>query len=449
MHARTCLFAAMALLLPTGCDDPAGGLDDEPGATDGAPEDTDGGPGDGPGDGPEDGGDADGGGADGDGGSDGDPTGEPGDGYPAEVTDALELPWPPYDYDEDLPAHFQTPVVRGQDNTPADNTITDAGATLGRVLFYDRALSANHTISCASCHAQDTGFSDTAVLSEGFDGGLTGRNSMGLANARFYDAGHFFWDERANTLEDQVLMPIQDPVEMGLTLDELVERVSAQPYYPVLFADAFGDETIDTERISWALSQFVRSIVSYRAPWDEGITAAAANPGGAFPNYTAQQNRGKDVFFGAGRCAVCHLEQPGPPPPPGAPLGNAAVFMLTEAANNGLDAGPNDDNGLGDAFDDPSLNGMFKSPSLRNVELTGPYMHDGRFDTLRQVIDHYDSGVQDHPNLDPRLRQPGPGGGPQRLNLSNADKDALEAFLRTLTDEALLEDPRFSDPFRE
>ncbi|MCB9713940.1 MAG: cytochrome-c peroxidase [Myxococcales bacterium] len=333
------------------------------------------------------------------------------------------------------------------DNTPSDNEITDAGATLGRVLFYDRTLSANHTISCSSCHGQANGFTDTATFSEGFDGGLTGRNSMSIANARFYAPGHFFWDERADTLEDQVLMPIQNEVEMGLTLEELVDRVSAQPYYPALFEDAFGDPDVDTQRISWALAQFVRSISSYRSPWDEGIEAGGT-PGGPFPNYSAQENRGKDVFFGPGRCAVCHLGQPGPPPPPGAPLPNVAIFMLNEAANNGLDAAlVNDDNGLGDVTGDPGLNGVFKSPSLRNVELTAPYMHDGRFSTLREVIDHYDSGVEDHPNLDPRLRAP--DGSPQRLNLSEADKDALEAFLRTLTDDALIEDPRFSDPFRE
>ncbi|MEM9458008.1 MAG: cytochrome c peroxidase [Myxococcota bacterium] len=369
-------------------------------------------------------------------------------GYPDDVLDHLDLPWPPYDYDPELPAHFETAAVQALDNTPADNPIRDPGATLGRVLFYDVALSANETISCASCHPQSTGFSDTLTLSEGFDGGLTGRNSMGLANARFYAAGHFFWDERADTLEDQVLMPIQDPVEMGLTLEQLVQRVQQQPYYPALFAQAFGDETVDADRISRALAQFVRAMVSYRAPWDEGI-AQVNDPTDDFPNYTAQQNLGKAVFFGPGRCAVCHLEQDGPPPPPGQPLPNRAIFMLTEAANNGLDAAlDNADNGVGDVVGDPGLNGVFKSPSLRNVALTAPYMHDGRFDTLAQVVEHYDSGVQPHPNLDPRLRMPGPGGQPQRLNLSDPEKAALVEFMHTLTDDALAQDERFADPFR-
>ncbi len=390
--------------------------------------------------------------ADDDSGDGADSTGddEPADGYPPQVLDHLDLPWPPYDYQPDLPAHFTTAQVMGLDNTPADNLTTDAGATLGRVLFHDRALSSNETIACASCHGQATGFSDTATFSEGFEGGHTGRNSMGLANSRFYAPGSFFWDERADTLEQQVLMPIQDPVEMGLPLDALVDRVQSQPYYPALFEQAFGDSRVDTDRIAAALAQYVRSIVSYRTEWDEGI-AAAGNPMADFPNYDPQQNLGKALFFGQARCAVCHLDAAGPPAPgmpPGMPPGNLAVFMLDAPANNGLDADPNgEDNGVGDVQGDAQQNGDFKSPSLRNVAQTGPYMHDGRFETLEQVVEHYDSGVQDHPNLDPRLRNP--QGQPQRLNLSEAERLALVAFMETLTDDALATDPRFDDPFRE
>lgn len=448
MSYRPWLLATLSVTLLTACDDPGNGQDpnDDDGATTG---DEGPGPTDGEASAGSSGGDDAGTGSDAsDGPVETDTTGEPGDGYPADVLDTLDLPWPPYDYDPVLPAHWQTPGVGQLDDTPANNPITNAGATLGRVLFHDTVLSANETVACASCHMQSDGFSDPARFSAGFEGGLTGRNSMGLSDARFYAPGHFFWDERADTLEDQVLMPIQNEVEMGLTLDELVERVQAQPYYPELFARAFGDATIDSERISFALAQYVRSIVSYRAPYDEGI-AAAGNPGADFPNYSAQQNEGKAIFFGpAGRCAPCHVGQPGPPPPPGAPLPNTAVFLMTAPANNGLDLGPTtDDNGVGDVQDDPMLDGVFKSPSLRNVERTAPYMHDGRFDTLEQVVEHYDSGVQAHPNLDPRLRAP--GGQPQRLNLSDAQKAALVAFLRTLSDDALRDDVRFSDPFRE
>lgn len=446
MHARTWLCAALGVALGAACDP---GDDDTTAAHEGTTGDDHGGNPTSASD------DASGGstgaaegstGADAaDGSSDeAGSTGEPADGYPPEVLEHLDLPWPPYDYDPELPAHWQGPGVQALDNTPDDDPITDHGATLGRVLFHDTLLSANETIACASCHAQADGFSDPSRFSAGFEGGLTGRNSMGLSDARFYASGRFFWDERAETLEQQVLMPIQNEVEMGLGLDELVARVQARPYYPPLFALAFGDAAIDEDRIARALAQYVRAVVSYRAPYDEGL-AATGNPAMPFPNYTAQENEGKAIFFGpVGRCAPCHVGQPGPPPPPGAPLPNAAAFLMTGPANNGLDAATTDA-GVGGITGDPTQEGAFKSPSLRNVELTAPYMHDGRFDTLEEVVDHYDHGVQPHPNLDPRLRAP--GGQPQQLGLDDGQKAALVAFLRTLTDEALLEDARFGDPF--
>lgn len=191
-----------------------------------------------------------------------------------------DLPETPYNYSQiTLPQHFSVNAfpanlpqnaVTDNDNTPADNPITDAGATLGRVLFYERKLSANETVACATCHQQEFAFTDPLALSVGFEGGTTRRRSMSLINARFYESGKFFWDERADTLEDQVLEPIQDHVEMGLTLEELVTVVESQDYYPDLFTDAFGDSEVTTDRISRALAQFVRSIVSYRSKYDEG-----------------------------------------------------------------------------------------------------------------------------------------------------------------------------------
>ena len=362
------------------------------------------------------------------------------DGYGPEVTDALDLPFPPFNYaDPNLPPHFAVQAVQAQDNTPPDNPVTDDGATLGRVLFHDTALSANDTIACASCHIQSLGFTDDAQFSVGFEGGETGRNSMSIANAGYYASGRFFWDERAATLEEQVLMPIQDEVEMGLTLDELVDNVSAQPYYPELFERAFGDPDVTSDRIARALAQYVRAIVSYRSRYDEGLVAAGS-VADDFPNFTAEENLGKALFMGPqGNCGICHLATLGPPPPPGTPPANQAVFMLTEPANNGLDAETSADEGAGA--------GAFKSPSLRNVALSGPYMHDGRFESLEEVVEHYVSGVQDHPDLDPRLRQ-GAGQPPQQLGLSAGDSAALVAFLHTLTDEAVLEDPKYADPFR-
>ncbi len=311
---------------------------------------------------------------------------------PEVVDETLDLPAVPFAYDDALPAHFQTPVVAALDNTPAGNPITDDGATLGRVLFHDTTLSANGTIACASCHLQRDAFADPAQFSAGFDGGETGRNAMGVMDARYYGNGRFFWDERAATLEEQVLLPIQNEVEMGLTLDQLVERVAAQPYYAYLFERAFGDATVTSERISRALAQFARAIVSYRSRYDEGLAAAgAANL--PFPNFTAAENQGKGIFLGA--CASCHLAGP-PPPPPGAPPPprNEAIFFVDIASNNGLDATTAvDDNGKGDISGAAGDLGRFKSPSLRNVELSGPYMHDGRF---------ADPGRRAHPPPEPR-----------------------------------------------
>jgi cytochrome c peroxidase len=367
---------------------------------------------------------------------------------PAETPPELDLPSTPYNYaDLDLPAHYTTDFALDRDNTPSDNPVTDHGATLGRVLFHDKTLSANGTVACASCHAQEHGFTDPAKFSVGFEGGHTGRNSMSLIDARYYRNGRFFWDERAATLEDQVLMPIQNEVEMGLTLGELVARVESKSYYAPLFTNAFGSPEVSSERISKALAQFVRSIVSYRSRFDEGL-AAAGLVGSPFPNFTAQENQGKALFLGpATGCAACHLDS-GPPPPPPGPRPNQAFFFIDVATNNGLDADTSEDNGAGDITMFPPDDGRFKSPSLRNVALTAPYMHDGRFATLAEVVEHYNSGVQAHPNLDPRLRVPGSNPPePRRLDLSDDDKAALVAFLDTLTDAALVADPKYSSPF--
>lgn len=360
-------------------------------------------------------------------------------------TAAPQLPETPYDYVSlNLPAHFTNDVpgqplptsINGTDNTPADNPITNEGATLGRVLFYDTNLSANGTVSCASCHQQSKGFSDDAVLSIGFEGGLTGRHSMTLINARFYERGRFFWDERAETLEDQVLMPFQDPVEMGMTLEQVVAAVEEQSFYPELFQAAFGSEEVTTERIARALAQFVRSIVSTASKYDEG-RALSDSPGAPFPNFTAEENLGKDLFFqpipnGGGACFGCHTTE-------------AFISADPGPQNNGLDAESTTDLGAGEVFDNPIFEGRFKTTSLRNIELTAPYMHDGRFATLEEVVEHYNSGIQDHPTLSPALTDA--NGDPVQLNFSAEEKAALVVFLRTLTDESVSTEEKWSDPF--
>ena len=345
------------------------------------------------------------------------------------LAQTLDLPNGYYDYEATmtLPNFLNNQDVRREDNTPNNNPITNEGATLGRVLFYDSNLSGNNTTSCASCHGKEVGFSDDDAFSVGFEGGLTSRNSMGIANARFYENGRFFWDERAASLEDQVLMPIQDHVEMGMTLEELVTKLETEDYYEILFRDAFGDEEVTSNRISLALSQFIRSIVSFNSKYDQGLEQG--ENGENLPNFTNQENQGLRLFNQL-NCDNCHRTE---------------LFVGDEARNNGLDANLTD-NGLGNVTGNANDNGKFKVPSLRNIELTAPYMHDGRFTTLFEVVEHYNSGVQASATLDNRLR--GNGNQPRRLNLSNADKNALVTFLQTLTDEDLANDPKYTNPFR-
>ncbi|MDB6035360.1 MAG: Cytochrome-c peroxidase [Verrucomicrobiales bacterium] len=346
------------------------------------------------------------------------------------VQNALLLPSTAFNYSTPvLPPNFLVQPILGQDNTPTTNMTTDAGAALGRVLFYDKRLSTNQTIACASCHRQENGFSDPRRFSTGFAGGSTSRNSMGLSNARWYQRRHFFWDERANTLEDQVLAPIQNPVEMGMTLPALTTRLAAEPFYTDLFTRTFGTPDITSGRISRALAQFVRSIVSTRSKYDAGVS-------NRFANFTAQERLGRQIFLGQvgnATCAACH--------------GTDNFVPGAAINNNGLEF-PYVDLGLGGITGRPQDNGLFKVPSLRNIELTAPYMHDGRFATLEQVVEFYNSGVVDNPNLSPPLRNPpGQPPGPRRLNLTVEQKAALVAFLKTLTDTNLATDPQLSDPF--
>ena len=331
------------------------------------------------------------------------------------------------------PAHYDAATLT-QDNAPATNEITDRGATLGRVLFHDRRLSINNSISCASCHKLDAGFSDAARFSVGFNGtGRTTAHSMRLANARFYAPGTAFWDRRGATLEAQATQPIRNALEMGFDdrhggLDALLIRMRALPYYTELFTLAFGDASITEDRLQRAIAQYVRSIVSLDSRFDRGY-AQVYSPqlrdrgiNTPFATFTAQENRGKQLFLqppqqGGAGCAICHT-------PPS--------FALTaNSRSNGLDAGEAK---------------LFKAPSLKHAAVAGPYMHDGRFSSLEQVVDHYDHGVQNGPALDNRLRGPGRQG--QRLQLAASDKAALVAFVRTLTDGSLEADVRYSDPFR-
>lgn len=323
--------------------------------------------------------------------------------------------------------------VRIQDNTPFDNPVTNAGAALGRIIFYDVRLSANNTVSCASCHAQEHGFTDPKAFSVGFEGGLTGRHSMSLSNAAYYRNGKFFWDERAGSLEEQVLMPIQDAVEMGMNLFDLEVKLGLTSFYPSLFDQAFGDEAITSDRISLALAQFIRSMVSYQSKYDQAIVAGTLNEPAFASVFTEQEQLGHRLFSGfpggersSVGCVACH---------------QTASHAMDQAHVNGIDANTQEaDQGAGGGF--------FKSPSLRNIEVGAPYMHDGRFATLEEVVEFYNSGIQRHPNLSPDLTTSGRvGGRPIQLGLREEEKAALVAFLKTLTDDTLLTSPLFSDPY--
>ena len=309
------------------------------------------------------------------------------------------------------------------------------------MLFYDVNLSANRTVRCASCHVQVHAFTDPLVRSQGLLGGRTRRNSMALANARFNPTGRYLWDEAAASLEDQVLMPFVDPLEMGLTGDQVVARIEAQEYYPPLFEAAYGDGQVTGERVATALAQFIRAMVSFGSRYDEG-RAEVASPLDPFPNFTDEENEGKRLFFtpiadGGGSCASCHV-------------GEAQVTRPDGPANNGVDPPILDvavpDLGAFEVTGDVADIGRFRVPSLRNVEVTAPYMHDGRFATLDEVVAHYNTMIQPHENLAPELRDP--NGEPVRLGFDADQSAALIAFLLTLTDDEFLADERFAEPFR-
>jgi cytochrome c peroxidase len=331
-----------------------------------------------------------------------------------------------------LPPYFDQ-TVAALDNNVGSDANADRAATLGRVLFYDLRLSTNDRASCASCHQQRFGFTDSMQFSNGISGAVTTDfHAMRLGNLRYWKPGTMFWNRRAHSLEAQASQPLHSLIELGWGgsaggFDALIRKMEGTAYYPDLFAWAYGSRKISEPRMQQALAQFVRAMISSSSRWDDGYAKAFSStaPNRALdaplPNFTAQENRGRHLFMtsvraGGAGCSSCHL-------PP-------TFALAPDARSNGLDRGETR---------------LFKAPSLRNVGLTGPYMHDGRFQTLTEVVAFYDRGIQEGPALDARLRQ---GGEPQRLNLSGADQAALVAFLMTLNDPMLTTDRRFGDPFR-
>ena len=339
-----------------------------------------------------------------------------------------------------------TRVLQNGDNSFGDS-LTDDGATLGRLLFYDPRLSINNAISCASCHKQQYAFADNQALSTGFQGQMTIRNTPAIINAS--NKSVFFWDGRVSSLEAQTLMPVKNHIEMGLEKTVvLVKKLSQVSYYPQYFQNAYGTPEVTTDRISKALAQFVRSIASAQSAMD-GFTL------------TADAQAGENLFFGRLQCGTCHR---------GNNFGGASMFNPYGSADPSNDPSstqvPNTSNiGLDVTYTDPgeqgltgksNQNGYFVIPSLRNIALTAPYMHDGRFKTLDEVSDHYSSGIQSHPNLDPILIQQNfdqhfvtvASGQPAKMNISDDERRQLKAFLNSLTDNTITTDPKFSNPFK-
>lgn len=313
-----------------------------------------------------------------------------------------------------------------RDMEEAANTYSNASAQLGRVLFYDKRMSLNNTVSCGSCHHQALGFSDQMSVSVGFGGKKTHRNSMSFNNPVLFN--NLFWDSRAQSAMDLSLRPVFDHIEMGMESDEmLVKKLAATNFYGSLFQQAFGSSEVSRKKVSLAITHFLSSMITMNSKHDLAKVNRA--------ELTISEKLGRDLFFSQrSGCFKCHSgDNFSAPDEPGGSYGAPSV---AGTANIGLDKNYAD-NGKG--------NGKFRIPSLRNIELSAPYMHDGRFNSLSAVIDHYSAGVQAHPFLDANMKTS--QGQPKRLNFTVEEKDALVAFLCTLTDISFISDPKFSDPF--
>lgn len=321
-------------------------------------------------------------------------------------------------------------------NIPPDNPMTVEGIELGRYLFYEKSLSEDNTINCASCHIQERAFTDVGPTSVGTQGIFGRRKSMPLFNLAFQE--NFFWDGRVTSLEAQSLHPIRDPIEMNNDLPTVIQRLSADPLYPPLFKAAFGDEQITAERIAKAIAQFERTMISANSKFDRVIRMQTGE------QFTALEQRGYELFtsdfdpnggFG-GDCFHCHGERE-------TQYLFGAFGRDLQFVNNGLKA-VYDDEGRAEVTNDPTDVGKFKVPSVRNVEFSFPYMHDGSIPNLDSLIGFYNFGGHKHVNVDPNMKAAGIG-----RNWSEGQKQALAAFLRTLTDYEFLEDSAFSNPHAE
>lgn len=322
-------------------------------------------------------------------------------------------------------------MINGVQHQPV--AITNEGAALGRVLFYDPNLSFNNTISCGSCHEQAKGFADGKALSPGFEGRITDRNSMAIANP--ITQNNLFWDSRSFSISDLSLQPVQNHIEMGMeSLKKLETKLRNIDYYPALFQKAYGTPDISSERVSNAISQFVASITTSESKFDKGLSTN-------FSDFTVLEKHGMELFFSSkSMCSTCHsgANFSAPDGPLDEYGGSSPDGQSAKGTTNiGLDAVSLTDKGLRD--------GNFKIPTLRNIGLTAPYMHDGRFKTLEEVLDHYTSGIKPNKNLDKKFKNP--DGSVKSVKLDDFEKKAIVAFLQTLTDTKMTTNPKYSNPF--
>ena len=321
---------------------------------------------------------------------------------------------------------------------PEDNPLTEEGIALGRMLFWETALSVDHTISCGSCHLPQYGFSDPSAVSTGVGGAQGSRNSMALINVGW--APNYFWDGRALSLEEQILEPIPHPEEMALPWPQAVERLttlhesdSEAPDYPAHFQSAFGNANITPERVAQAIAQFLRTLISSESKYDQWRRGETELTDEEYNGYLIFLREGGDPEttpggqFG-GDCFHCHSEA-------------GTQFSDYLFRNNGLDAHFAEDPGHAAVSGLASDSGRFKTPTLRNIALTAPYMHDGRFSTLEEVIDHYNTGGVASATIDPFMKYTTGG-----LQLTAGQKSDIIAFLHTLTDTLFVENPDFSNP---
>ncbi|MCC6817379.1 MAG: c-type cytochrome [Bacteroidia bacterium] len=330
---------------------------------------------------------------------------------PANVS--LDLPSSPFEYNK-----VSTSIGK-LNNYYEDLTLLDNDkATLGRVLFYDKALSINNSVACASCHSQDHGFADITAFSKGFAEKPTERNSMGISNLVDERNIGYFWDARETKIESMVFAPIANHIEMGFDRIDLIStKVSNLPYYNDLIQKAYGTTEVSEERLRESLAQFLFSIVSQNTKFDIGMYKG-------FSNFTASEKNGMQLF-NENLCGSCHQLA----------AGFSSSYGSIKFANIGLDKNDND----------PGINGLYKIPRLKNIALTGPYMHDGRFKNLEEVLNHYSENIQDNAKLHGFLKES--TGAVKKMEFSEQDKRDIIAFLNTLTDMTTMTDKKFSNPF--